>query len=1189
MHGRASFVAAALAAFAVAVSTAGAAPSGPAFLVKDINTVQPVREPYEDEPSSNPHDFAVLDGIVYFAAGDGYDSYGEGPNGTELWRSDGTPAGTYLLKDIYPGPNNANPNGLQVYDGALYFLADDGAHGPGLWRTDGTATGTERVVATGVSGRAVGFTRLGSAWLFLFASDYGTDLWRVGSDGAQSIARLNASSYLDPYDALFVAGDHVAFFIALDEQPGIKLWQTDGTSAGTGVIGAAAGIDFSPPSELVTVGDTAYFSSSDDTLGTALWRADENGARPVFVFGPWPDGRAPVGLTVAGEGLLFLASNSGETGWQLWHSDGTAAGTRAIAAVAGPPWSPQPFIGFAGAYYFGALHQLWRTDGTVDGTVLLRANDAAPDDNEVLALANAGDNVFAIIGSGSGGAQGLWRSDGTAAGTTLVRDFDPITHYQWDTVADGRVAGNGRFVFPADDGSGIEPWSTDGSAAGTAQLAEIGRAATDMFTDYVHARFADSNGTLVFVAYDGVDGSIWKSDASEAGTVPIASAGWYSTPELWPAGDRVFVPFTGPEAGYELWELPTLNGPLRFLSDILRGPDSSFPVLLGVLDGELIIAANDGVHGREPWAPYDQGLIADVVPGPGDSNPREPVLLNGFLYFLGGNALWRTDGTPDGTAVVADIGANGDAQLIAGGDRLAVLTSGFLGPRAVLWFSDGTASGTVRVREFAPVSDPALTYDSSPRPLGFAGPTLLFAAGDDAHGIELWSSDGTATGTRVLADIRPGPSASYPDASVSRGDAVLFFADDGVHGREPWISDGTAAGTMLLADVQPGPLASRNRFEGDQIAVGNEFVFSASDGSSGLEPWRSDGTAAGTELLQDIAPDARSSSPNNFTISGEHLYFTANDNEHSRELWAVPLRDVGCTQDCPDPRTPTPTPRRTPRPVWTPGEPLPTFTPTATPTRSVTPHCHQPGDGRDCVFLQIGSASGAPGDRVEIGVTLRTGGLEVAAVQIDLQVGGALRLVDDENGPAFCRVNPDIDKGGSAFAQLFTGGSVRAIILSLENTNPIPDSSLLFTCTYQISPFATPGTVPIACANFLGSTPDGVAIAPPDTWGDYSVGELLCSDGAVAVAAAAGSPTPTDTPVISGGDRALSAASGGSGCQIGRNDTSLTTVLLLAIALALLRRRGIASSRQCGNMRAWRNRKRSDLAHRATAPARASG
>src|SRR4029453_12037175 len=160
---------------------------GPAFLVKDINTTQAVREPYEDEPSSYPHDFAVLDGVVYFGAGDLYDSYGEGPNGDELWRSDGTPSGTYLVKDINPGPRSAGPTDLQVRDGALYFLADDRDRSPGLWRTDGTAAGTERLTAVGRSGRARGLARLGEAWLFLYADDTGfTELRRVDDGGTSS-------------------------------------------------------------------------------------------------------------------------------------------------------------------------------------------------------------------------------------------------------------------------------------------------------------------------------------------------------------------------------------------------------------------------------------------------------------------------------------------------------------------------------------------------------------------------------------------------------------------------------------------------------------------------------------------------------------------------------------------------------------------------------------------------------------------------------------------------------------------------------------------------------------------------------------------------------------------------------------------------------------------------------------------
>jgi ELWxxDGT repeat protein len=56
-----------------------------------------------------------------------------------------------------------------------------------------------------------------------------------------------------------------------------------------------------------------------------------------------------------------------------------------------------------------------------------------------------------------------------------------------------------------------------------------------------------------------------------------------------------------------------------------------------------------------------------------------------------------------------------------------------------------------------------------------------------------------------------------------------------------------------------------------------------------LELWKSDGTATGTRLLQDIAPGAASSIPHAFTIAGSQIFFVADDNQHGEELWSMPV------------------------------------------------------------------------------------------------------------------------------------------------------------------------------------------------------------------------------------------------------------------------------------------------------------
>ena len=124
------------------------------------------------------------------------------------------------------------------------------------------------------------------------------------------------------------------------------------------------------------------------------------------------------------------------------------------------------------------------------------------------------------------------------------------------------------------------------------------------------------------------------------------------------------------------------------------------------------------------------------------------------------------------------------------------------------------------------------------------GRTIYFGADDGRHGYELWRSNGTARGTRMVKDIRPGPLSSQVFSITNVGGTLFFTADDGIHGAELWRSDGTAGGTQLVKDINPGLVGSGGFW---LTAVGPTLYLIAYDGTRrGL--WRSDGTDAGTTL-----------------------------------------------------------------------------------------------------------------------------------------------------------------------------------------------------------------------------------------------------------------------------------------------------------------------------------------------------
>jgi len=166
--------------------------------------------------------------------------------------------------------------------------------------------------------------------------------------------------------------------------------------------------------------------------------------------------------------------------------------------------------------------------------------------------------------------------------------------------------------------------------------------------------------------------------------------------------------------------------------------------------------------------------------------------------------------------------------------------------------------------------------------------TLVGTSGDDLF-------DGTSAGTVLLKDINAGSGFSDPAFLTALGDGrVLFSATDGTSGYEPWITDGTSAGTVLLKDIYAG---GGNSVPLGFTALGDgRVLFSATDGTSGHEPWITDGTSAGTVLLKDISASGGNSFPDDFTALGDsRALFSAYDPTHGRELWITDGTAAGTT------------------------------------------------------------------------------------------------------------------------------------------------------------------------------------------------------------------------------------------------------------------------------------------------------
>ncbi|MFP2961609.1 ELWxxDGT repeat protein [Myxococcus sp. 1LA] len=414
--------------------------------------------------------------------------------------------------------------------------------------------------------------------------------------------------------------------------------------------------------------------------------------------------------------------------------------------------------------------------------------------------------------------------------------------------------------------------------------------------DLVHG-----DNVLLFSASDGVWGrEPWMSSGVASNTRPLldlysGGQGSDAGPFLQ-CGTTTYFAARNSVHGRELWKTNgTIEG-TELVRDIAPAGMSSDPENLTFFNGVLYFTADDGVNGRELWRSdgTEEGtyLLRDFSPvGDQVSSHFELVAGSNALFVqvnvyssesnLSRVQLYRTNGTSfvrlaDGPE------DNTLADLTPVGDKL-FFTWNFDAPETRLYVTSGT-SGLSRF---------VYTFTGAPSALTAYKGKLFLSAATGAEGLdfELWRSDGTTSGTTRVKDIYPGPVPSQPVSLTVVKDRLFFSADDGVHGRELWSSDGTAAGTQLHADIAVGAASS----EPSELTAVEEFLFfSAHTDGGGREAWVSDVRETGAFEVQGIAPGAMHSDPSHFVRSGWDLYFVASDStDYGRELRALRMRPAG--------------------------------------------------------------------------------------------------------------------------------------------------------------------------------------------------------------------------------------------------------------------------------------------------------
>jgi ELWxxDGT repeat protein len=806
--------------------------AGAPYLVRDLN-VNP------SMAGSYPGEYIRLGSLALLLTHD------ESGNARELWRTDGTTAGTFRL--------GGRPESVVVWNGKAWFTT-----GPFLWSTDGTVAGTQKLTLP-----------------------------------------VESPAILPTH--LMAGVTHLYFFNAG------RLWRTDGTTAGTAQMSTAVFTPGRLASELTrpwtaTVGTTFYFLAALNDGGSDLWKIDGTGT-PSLVkdFSP---AAATANIAVAGNLVYLNVYSSSLGGQQVWRSDGTTAGTYALKAAQTLRIRDYTDLVPAGALlYFvgddGTGLKLWRTNGTDAGTVAVASSlpgaasifDAAPlgrlpNGTILFNGPDLGDNSFAGTWAYDGtnvtylattqplfelqrksavagsiayftGSSRLWRSDGTIGGTYPVGSSGADDRY-----APGSL--DTRVVFGAWNEYGVELWQSDGTDVNTTMVKDLMVQTFDSVPDHL----TPFRGGILFDAVTTEDPFSYErrdliySDGTAAGTETLVT--YQDAGAIVPCGTRAFFPRTTPETGTELWITDGTAAGTALLKEITPGSASGSPHGLTCLDGVVLFYAHMGANDKELWR--TDGTAAGTLPVKSfrGTSPNvfteeaQPIRFGHRIYFAvrsdGHGRLWRSDGTAAGTEVVKHFAdSERIIEMTAAGSYLYVVTRQISGAYT-LWRSDGTpnAAGTVAL-----VTGSGITYLRD-----FYG-RLTYQRSDwdpDLNGI--CTTDGTGAGTCFQPAGRVGSYVSflgamngrmYYNASELRSTDGLSELRSGVERVERVL---TIGGGRLYSLRRPQPV------------------------QSWLQLSESDGTLAGTQdfdLLVDESTRAAAGGGGRIFISNGELYALETD------------------------------------------------------------------------------------------------------------------------------------------------------------------------------------------------------------------------------------------------------------------------------------------------------------------------
>jgi ELWxxDGT repeat protein len=766
--------------------------------------------------------------------------------GMELYRSDGSPEGTHLASDIYPGAGNSNPAFLVDVNGTLYFSATNGTSGKELWKSNGTAASTvlvKNIFPTGGSSNPSHLTNVNGV-LFFAANDgtNGYELWKSnGSDvGTVLVKDIRPEPKISSSPDQFKNVAGTLYFTASQPATGRELYKSDGTAAGTVLVkDIRTGTGSSSISDLTANGNILIFTASDAVAGAELWRSDGTATGTVLVKDMTPglpgsngeqSGQHKMGNFTSINGLVYYTAYQRNT-YMIWKTDGTTAGTAAIVPAYGAMnEQPRPrFVSMNGSIFFfnSSYPESW-------SYTLMRMNPDGSDHRWIF-------DVYV-------------QNDAYSPELVVVQDKNGVNHlYYYGIVAfegykllksTGAEDYEGNYYLP----DPYIPTASSNPHDFKRYQNKTYFIANPTWYDNQSLWVADGRNIqeLIWFTYNGGEFAFTDNNVYAAGKEWLelyrSNGDLYNQdylvenynlpPAINLTGVKSRMFFTNTNA--ELYVVDDANEQITFLKDFTNIYDFK-PV-----GSNLVFRSRNSSNGEELWRSNGtvSGTIRYATISPTFQTPslyRPTATINtNTHYFIAndgvhGNEIWRTQGSGSTTYMLADLNPN-DHLFIQDGkendirsiyefhDSLYVSAVDNAGSWALYKTRGTIASGMQKV----------LNINQVVEMVEAQGRLYLFVLDtDDASKLNIYITNGTAQGTRFLFQI---PTLQYSHAEVLNS----LYVRPATGNNEVWRTDGTACGTFSFdLGVEAG----------NEIAeYGASLIFPGHHPDKGVEPYYFDTT-----------------------------------------------------------------------------------------------------------------------------------------------------------------------------------------------------------------------------------------------------------------------------------------------------------------------------------------------------------